>query len=60
MLGMSPWNEAGAGGPFVHAFAIVGVPYAAGIMNAVVITARFLEQQLRPLSYHANAFLAFT
>src|SRR5262249_35869135 len=27
------------GSPFVRAFAIVGIPYAAGIMNAVVITA---------------------
>jgi amino acid transporter, AAT family len=44
MLAMTPWDQAGAGNgltasPFVRAFAIVGVPYAAGIMNAVVITA---------------------
>jgi len=41
---MTPWDQAGAGNgltasPFVRAFAIVGVPYAAAIMNAVVITA---------------------
>ena len=44
MLAMTPWDQAGAGNgltasPFVRAFAIVGVPYAAAIMNAVVITA---------------------
>jgi L-asparagine transporter-like permease len=44
MLAMTPWNQAGAGNgltasPFVRAFAIVGVPYAAGVMNMVVITA---------------------
>jgi amino acid transporter, AAT family len=46
MLAMTPWNQAGAGdgltaSPFVRAFAIIGVPYAAGIMNVVVITAAF-------------------
>jgi len=44
MLAMTPWNQAGAGNgltasPFVRAFAIVGIPYAAGVMNVVVITA---------------------
>jgi L-asparagine transporter-like permease len=44
MLAMTPWNQAGAGNgltasPFVRAFAIVGIPYAAGVMNMVVITA---------------------
>ena len=44
MLAMTPWDQAGAGNgltasPFVRAFAIVGIPYAAGIMNVVVITA---------------------
>ena len=44
MLAMTPWNQSGAGNgltasPFVRAFAIVGIPYAAGIMNLVVITA---------------------
>ena len=44
MLAMTPWNQAGAGNglnasPFVRAFAIVGIPYAASIMNMVVITA---------------------
>src|SRR5271156_6206406 len=39
MLAMTPWDQAGAGNgltasPFVRAFAIVGVPYAAAIMNA--------------------------
>jgi amino acid transporter, AAT family len=44
MLAMTPWNQAGAGNglnasPFVRAFAVVGIPYAASIMNMVVITA---------------------
>ena len=44
MLAMTPWNQAGAGNglnasPFVRVFAIVGIPYAASIMNMVVITA---------------------
>jgi L-asparagine transporter-like permease len=43
MVTMSPWNRTGdgtvSGSPFVSAFAAVGVPYAAAIMNLVVITA---------------------
>ncbi len=45
MLMMSPWSQIGEGGggvtgsPFVRAFATVGIPYAAGIMNLVVISA---------------------
>ena len=44
MLAMTPWNQTGIGNgltasPFVRAFAVIGIPYAAGIMNAVVITA---------------------
>ncbi|MGA8103231.1 MAG: amino acid permease [Candidatus Acidiferrales bacterium] len=44
MLAMTPWNQTGSGNgltasPFVQAFSAVGIPYAAGIMNAVVITA---------------------
>lgn len=44
MLAMTPWDQANPGNgltasPFVRAFAIVGIPYAAGIMNIVVITA---------------------
>jgi L-asparagine transporter-like permease len=45
MLMMSPWNQivGGPGGiagsPFVRAFTAVGVPYAAGVMNLVVISA---------------------
>jgi AAT family amino acid transporter len=42
MLSMTPWNMMGSGitgSPFVLAFAKVGIPYAAGIMNLVVITA---------------------
>ena len=45
MLVMTPWNQIGEGGsgitgsPFVRAFALVGVPYAAGLMNLVVISA---------------------
>jgi AAT family amino acid transporter len=44
MLAMTPWNQLGsktgiAGSPFVRGFAGIGIPYAAGIMNVVVITA---------------------
>jgi L-asparagine transporter-like permease len=42
MLSMTPWDRMGSGitgSPFVLAFAKVGIPYAAGIMNLVVITA---------------------
>jgi L-asparagine transporter-like permease len=42
MLSMTPWNMMGSGitgSPFVLAFAKVGIPYAAKIMNLVVITA---------------------
>jgi AAT family amino acid transporter len=42
MLSMTPWNMMGSGitgSPFVLAFAKVGTPYAAGMMNLVVITA---------------------
>jgi len=45
MLTMTPWNQIAEGGreitgsPFVRAFASVGIPYAAGVMNLVVISA---------------------
>lgn len=43
MVTMTPWNQTGdgtiSGSPFVRAFASIGIPYAALIMNAVVITA---------------------
>ena len=45
MLLMTPWNQIGEGGrgitgsPFVRAFATAGIPYAAGVMNLVVISA---------------------
>jgi len=42
MLAMTPWDKIGSGitgSPFVLAFATVGIPYAAGIMNLVVISA---------------------
>jgi len=45
MLMMTPWTEIGqrgsdiTGSPFVQAFAAVGIPYAAGLMNLVVISA---------------------
>jgi L-asparagine transporter-like permease len=42
MLAISPWNQGSTGitnSPFVRAFAGAGIPYAAGIMNLVVITA---------------------
>jgi amino acid transporter, AAT family len=42
MLSMTPWNRMGSGitgSPFVLAFAQAGIPYAAKIMNLVVVTA---------------------
>jgi len=42
MLAMTPWDRMGSGltgSPFVLAFATAGIPYAAGILNLVVITA---------------------
>jgi AAT family amino acid transporter len=45
MLMMTPWNRIGesgrgiTGSPFVRAFASAGIPYAAGVMNLVVISA---------------------
>ena len=42
MLSMTPWDTMGSGitgSPFVLVFAKVGIPYAAKIMNVVVITA---------------------
>jgi amino acid transporter, AAT family len=42
MLSMTPWDKMGSGitgSPFVTAFAKAGIPYAATIMNLVVITA---------------------
>src|SRR5581483_2611627 len=43
MVTMSPWNQTSdgtiSGSPFVRAFAAIGVPYAALLMNIVVINA---------------------
>ncbi len=43
MVAVTPWNQSGdgtvTGSPFVRAFASIGIPYAALIMNVVVITA---------------------
>ena len=44
MLAMTPWDQAGSGNgltasPFVRAFSLVGIPFAASMMNVVVITA---------------------
>jgi len=43
ILAISPWTHTGngqvTGSPFVRAFAVVGIPYAATIMNLVVISA---------------------
>jgi len=42
MLALSPWNQGGSGitgSPFVRAFSVAGIPFAAGLMNLVVITA---------------------
>jgi len=45
MLMMTPWRELAEGGrgitgsPFVRAFGAIGIPYAAGAMNVVVISA---------------------
>lgn len=46
MLMMTPWNQVSEGGgitgsPFVRAFSAAGIPYAAGVMNLVVISAAF-------------------
>jgi L-asparagine transporter-like permease len=46
MLMMTPWNRVSEGGgisgsPFVRAFAAAGIPYAASLMNLVVISAAF-------------------
>lgn len=40
MVGMVPWTKAGlTESPFVKAFTLVGIPFAASIMNFVVLTA---------------------
>jgi L-asparagine transporter-like permease len=40
MLAIVPWREAGAGGsPFVSVMAATGIPYAAGIINFVILVA---------------------
>jgi AAT family amino acid transporter len=40
LVGVMPWTQAGLGeSPFVRVFQNVGIPYAAGIMNFVVLTA---------------------
>jgi AAT family amino acid transporter len=42
MLAMTPWDQTGndlTGSPFVRALSIARIPFAAGIMNLVVITA---------------------
>ena len=42
MLAMTPWDQTGSdltGSPFVRALSAVGIPFAASIMNVVVITA---------------------
>ena len=43
MVAIAPWNQSGdgtvLGSPFVRAYAAIGIPYAALIMNLVVITA---------------------
>src|SRR3546814_14082712 len=38
MLAIVPWRETGAGGsPFVTVMAATGIPYAAGIINFVIL-----------------------
>lgn len=40
MLCLVPWNQAGGKvSPFVQVFTEIGIPYAAGVMNFVVLTA---------------------
>jgi AAT family amino acid transporter len=40
IMSIYPWNEIGQNGsPFVMTFAKIGIPYAAGIINFVVLTA---------------------
>ncbi|MFK4271166.1 amino acid permease [Streptomyces milbemycinicus] len=40
LLSVVKWTEFSAGeSPFVHAFSVIGIPFAAGIVNFVVLTA---------------------
>ncbi|HKJ96657.1 MAG TPA: amino acid permease, partial [Thermoplasmataceae archaeon] len=40
MVGMVPWTQAGVSeSPFVTAFGLIGIPFAAALMNFVVLTA---------------------
>lgn len=40
VVGIVPWNQVGLGeSPFVRVFETVGIPFAAGVMNFVVLTA---------------------
>ena len=40
MVGMVPWTQAGVSqSPFVKAFSLIGIPFAAAIINFVVLTA---------------------
>ena len=64
MLAMTPWNRVGSktginGSPFVSAFAGVGIPYAASIMNLVVITAALSSCNADLYLDHPDAVLAF-
>ncbi len=64
MLMMTPWNQiAGGGGgiagsPFVRAFTSVGIPYAAGVMNLVVISAALSSANSNLYSTTSHAVLA--
>ena len=58
MLAMTPWDKIGSGitgSPFVLAFATVGIPYAAGIMNLVVIR-RSIECEHQSLPHQPHSF----
>ncbi|WP_416232336.1 amino acid permease [Clostridium kluyveri] len=69
MLSLYPWNKIGLNGsPFVLIFAKVGIPYAASIINLVVITAALsavnsnlyaIGRLLYSLSLNNNAPKAF-
>ena len=64
MLTMTPWNQTRrrgrgiTGSPFVRAFASAGIPYAAGVMNLVVISAALSSANSNLLPDDADAVLA--
>ena len=64
MLMMTPWSQLAEGGsgitgsPFVRAFAAAGIPYAAGVMNLVVISAAISSANSNLYMTDADAVVA--